>query len=128
MNGGEASGRKGSFRDLDVWKKACDFVIQVYDLTSTLPPAERFELVKHMRKTVWSIPLNIAEGCARYSRNEFLHFLNIAAGSLAEMETFLVIGRRLGMGEMARYDACTASAAEIGRMLHGLINSIRKRE
>lgn len=120
--------QKGSFRDLDVWKRGCNFVVQVYDLAGTLPPAERYEVAKHMRKTVWSIPLNIAEGCARYRRTEFIHFLRIAAGSLAEMETFLVIGRRLGMGDPKLYDLCEATAAEIGRMLHGLIYSLRRRE
>jgi four helix bundle protein len=121
------SEHKGSFRDLDVWKKACELVIQVYDLTATFPAEEKFELTKHMRKTVWSIPLNIAEGCARYHRNEFLHFLSVAAGSLAEMATFLVIVRRLNLGDPAQHTVCAASAAEIGRMLHGLIASIRSR-
>lgn len=120
--------RRGSFRDLDVWKRACDLVIHVYDLTATFPSEEKFESVKHMRKTVWSIPLNVAEGSARYRRLEFLHFLNIAAGSLAELETFLSVAQRLGLGDDSIYRVCADTADEVGRMLYGLTAAIRNRK
>lgn len=122
-----SEGRKRSFRDLDVWSKACDLVVEVYRATDDFPGAETYGVKAHMRKTVWSIPLNIAEGCARHGNAEMLQFLNVAAGSLAEMETFLEITPRLSYLRPEQAAALGSTAAEVGRMLHGLISSVRSR-
>jgi len=83
-------------KDLEVYKKSIDFVVQIYKLTATFPKEESYGLVSQLRRAVVSIPSNIAEGCARYSEKETANFVNIACGSLAEIETQLEISQRLG--------------------------------
>jgi len=126
-HGDEGRQGKGSYRNLDVWKKACDLAEQVYLLTGEFPKAELFGLVKQMKEAAISVPANIAEGCTRHGKAEFLHFLHIAAGSLAETVTFLEIGRRLGFGDTSRYPALEGLAREVGLMLYGLIRAVRDR-
>lgn len=119
------SPRKGSFRDLDVWRKGCDLAEQVYLLTYDFPKSELYGLVKQMKEAAISVPGNIAEGCARHGKAEFLQFLHIAAGSLAEVATYLEISKRLHLGDAGRYPPLENLSREVGLMLYGLINSIR---
>src|SRR5262245_33076304 len=81
---------------LDVWQDAMRLVVQVYDATRQFPADERYGLTNQMRRAAISIPSNIAEGAARETDNEFLRFLFIARGSLAELETQLMIAAKLG--------------------------------
>ncbi len=76
-----------SYPDLVAWKKAMSLALLVYDATSDFPRSEAFGLTAQMRRAVVSIPSNIAEGQARYSKREFRHFLRNSRGSLAELET-----------------------------------------
>ena len=124
---GRGHGSKGSYRDLEVWKKACDLAEQVYLLTDGFPKTELYGLVRQMKEAAVSIPANIAEGCARHGKAEFLHFLHTAAGSLAELVTFLEISRRLNFGELSRYSTLEQLTREIGWMLYGLIRAVRNR-
>jgi four helix bundle protein len=80
---------------LETWKMAMDLVELVYRLTENFPPAERFGLSSQMRRAAVAIPSNIAEGAARASTREYLRYLDIARSSLVEIETQLVIARRL---------------------------------
>ena len=80
---------------LDVWQDAMSLVEAVYRLTAGLPDSERFGLVSQMRRAAVSVPSNIAEGAARRSTAEYLRFLSIARGSLAELDTQLQIALRL---------------------------------
>ena len=73
-----------------------DFVVSVYELTNNFPKDENFGLISQLRRAAISIPSNIAEGCARGSDKQIYHFVNIALGSLAEVETQLEISQRLG--------------------------------
>ena len=82
---------------LDVWNDAIALVEAIYRLTSTFPSDERYGLTSQLRRAAVSIPSNIAEGVARTSLREYLHHLSIARGSLSEVETQIVIARRLGM-------------------------------
>ena len=75
------------FKDLIVWQKAMDLVADVYRATDSFPRREVYSLTDQIRRAAVSVPSNIAEGQAHYSRREFLHFLRHAAGSLAELET-----------------------------------------
>jgi four helix bundle protein len=84
-----------SFRDLRVWQRAMDLVPQVYRLTQLLPRHEQYALADQMRRTAVSVPTNIAEGQARRHKKEFVRFLLIARGSLAELQTLLLIAERL---------------------------------
>ncbi|MBN2446832.1 MAG: four helix bundle protein [Phycisphaerae bacterium] len=95
----------------------------VYHATKLLPPSERFGLMTQMRRAAVSVPSNIAEGNARDSRNEYLHFLRIARGSLAELETQFVICQepQLISNCQSRMELLT----EMGRILQGLIRSLQ---
>ena len=105
---------------MDVWKLSMDLVTKVYGITSKFPAEERFGLAQQMRRAAVSIPSNIAEGAARKSPNEFVQFLHIALGSLAELETQLIICERLGFNKedfTQVYDICN----RVRQMLIGLI-------
>jgi len=84
-----------SYRDLKVWQMAIDIVGEIYRLTENFPKQEGFGLTSHLQRAAVSIPSNIAEGHARGSDRELAHFLAIARGSLAEVETQLIIAGRL---------------------------------
>jgi four helix bundle protein len=85
-----------SFRDLEVWRLGLDLVETIYRCTAEFPKSEIFALSAQMRRAAVSIPSNIAEGQARSSSKEFLRFLSIAIGSLAELATQLELASRLG--------------------------------
>lgn len=108
---------------LIVWQRAIELVCAAYEVSSKLPRSERHALADQMRRAVISIPANIAEGHSRAHRKEFLQFLSIAAASLAELETHLVIAERVGHLTPAATSHAAALAAEVGRML----TAMRKR-
>lgn len=113
-----------NYRDLIAWQKAMDLVVNVYEDTKALPGDERFGLTSQMRRSAVSVPCNIAEGHARDSTKEFLHFLSITCGSLAELETQLMLAERLRYlaAECAkqRLDDCS----EVARIVNGLRRSL----
>ena len=84
---------------LDVWRDAMDMVVLVYALTSQFPAEERYGLAAQMRRAAVSVPSNIAEGAARRSPAELIRFLSFARGSLAELDTQLILVARLGLAE-----------------------------
>lgn len=114
-----------SYRDLVAWQKAMQLVTLVYRSTQMFPDGERYGLTNQLRRAAVSVPSNIAEGQARYSQKEFRHFLRQARGSLAEMETQLLISRTLGYLSAKSAEPLLGSAAELGRILNGLIASIK---
>jgi four helix bundle protein len=83
------------YKDLLIWQKAMDLASVVYELTGSIPEEERFGLVVQMRRAAVSVASNIAEGQARRGTKEFLLFLSHASGSLAELETQLLLGVKL---------------------------------
>ena len=113
-----------SYRDLVVWQKAMDLVVEIYKLTKKLPREERFGLTSQMRDAVVSIPSNIAEGYCRRRRGEYLHFLGIASGSLGELETQMIACGRLNF--LTREDATTAwpLSQDVSRLLSSLMESL----
>jgi len=116
-----------SYRDLIVWKKSIELVIEIYRCTQTFPKREMYGLVSQLRRAAVSVPSNIAEGHARASTGEFRQFLGHALGSLVEIETQLLIAERLEY--LAPCDAahvlrCTD---EIGKMLNALSRSLSER-
>jgi four helix bundle protein len=104
---------------------AMDLVIDVYDATKRWPTAERHGLIDQVRRSAVSVPSNVAEGQGRSASREFLHSLLIARGSLAEIETQLLLAGRLGYQDEATTGALLERADETGRLLGGLIRSLR---
>lgn len=115
-----------SFRDLDVWRLALDLAEGVYQCTSSFPKSELFGLTAQMRRAAVSIPSNIAEGRARSSTKEFLQFLSIALGSLAELETQFELAVRLGYTDSAVHPVIFL-ADVVGKKLRCLQKSLRAR-
>ena len=116
-----------SFRDLVAWQKAMDFVEQVYLATACFPPDERFGLTAQTRRSAVGVPSNIAEGRGRRTSRDFLNFLSIAYGSLAEVQTQLEIANRLKFVDSQVVSRLQGLANEVGRLVNGLASSIRRR-
>lgn len=113
-----------SYRDLVAWQKAIAFADRIYDVTDAFPKHELYGLGAQLRRAAVSIPSNIAEGSARGSK-EFLHFLNIARGSLAEIETQLIIAEKRHYLIPEQMQKLLLSADELSRILMGLLKSIK---
>ncbi|MCX5644851.1 MAG: four helix bundle protein [Phycisphaerae bacterium] len=116
-----------SYRDLDVWREAMDFVVQCYRMAGTFPKSEMCGLTSQLQRAAVSIPANIAEGQGRQHEKEFLQHLAIAYGSLAEVETHVQIARRLEYIEGEKESQMLERTARIGRMLNGLKKSVEER-
>ncbi|MDD4202144.1 MAG: four helix bundle protein [Candidatus Omnitrophica bacterium] len=114
-------------KDLKVWNKAIEYVTRLYKCTSIFPKEELYGLTTQIRRASVSVPSNIAEGAARTSNKEFMHFLFIAIGSLSELETQLIIAKNLGYINEALFDEIVSENEELAKMIHGLIN-FRKRQ
>ncbi len=108
------------YKDLVVWQRGMSLVFSVYEIVSSFPAEERFALGDQMRRSVVSIPSNIAEGYARDSKKEFRHFLAISAGSLAELETQLLICEHLNYCPTEKVATILTQMNEIRKMLTSL--------
>lgn len=122
------SGEIRSYRDLLVWQKAMAWIEAVYQLTGRWPSDERFGLISQLRRSAVSVAANIAEGAGRRSTGEFLQFLGIARGSLAEAETLVLLSGRLGYSSEPDVSGLLDQADEISRMSAALIASLKKRQ
>ncbi len=116
---------KKTFRDLITWQRSIDLAKGVYRMTTTMPDTERFGLISQMRRAAVSIASNIAEGNARQTLKDYIHFLAIARGSLAELETQITIARELKM--IQETDNLVELLAETDRLLQGLIRSLQNK-
>jgi four helix bundle protein len=116
-----------SYKELIVWQKAIDLVEAVYRATLGFPREETYGLTSQIRRAVVSIPSNIAEGQGRNTRRDFVNFLCIARGSLKEVETQIIIAKRLAYLPHAEEVALIEQIAEVGRILNGLINSLTEK-
>ena len=112
---------------LDVWRAAMDFVVTVYKATESFPKEEKFGLTSQVRRAAVSVPANIAEGAARRSPKEFVHFISNAQGSASELETELLIAQRLGYLQESAYLEMRNTLGNIGRMLIGLTRHLERR-
>lgn len=116
-----------SYRELIAWQKAMDLVETVYKVTASFPREEVYGLTAQVPRSAVSIPSNIAEGQGRTSTRDFLNFLSIARGSLCEMETQILVGERLGYIKGVNGSALLDQAAEVGRLINGLCNSLSRK-
>lgn len=116
-----------NYRDLIVWQKAMDLTEEVYRLSKFLPKEELYSLTDQMRRAAVSISSNIAEGQGRGSIKSFIHFLSIARGSKAELETQLLLCVRLGYLKSEQVEPALGLCDEIGRMIFVLTGNLEKK-
>ncbi len=113
------------YRKLVAWQKAMRLVREIYRATGRWPKEELYGLTSQVRRAAVSIPSNTAEGHGRNSPKEFLHHLSIANGSLREVETLLLIPHDLTYLDEPTCEELLDQAAEVGRLLQGLMRSVR---
>jgi len=117
-----------TYKDLLVWQKAMGLVKTVYQVSSEFPDSERFGLKTQLQRAAVSIPSKIAEGWGRESRKYFLNFLRISKGSLAELETLVIIARDLRYLDLELFEQINDKTEEVSRMLNALIRSLSRYE
>ena len=116
-----------SYKDLEVWKRSMDLVVDVYALTKKFPKDELYTLTSQIRIAAISIPSNIAEGRSKRSTRDFMRFVNISYGSMAELETQMMLGERLGYLASTEVAPLFEEISNIGRMLNGLLAGLEKK-
>ncbi len=115
------------FEKLEVWQKAMDFGVRVYDIAKRFPKDEQHGLTSQFRRAATSIPLNIAEGSGCRSKKEFIQFLYIALRSQYEVVTIVKLASRLGYIDEKETATLEDELASVGRMLQALINALSDR-
>ncbi|MDD4374252.1 MAG: four helix bundle protein [Bacteroidales bacterium] len=110
--------------DLDVWNKSITFVTAIYKVTESFPKTEVYGLTNQIRRSAVSIPSNIAEGAGRTSLKEFAQFLSITLGSVAELETQLIVSNNLGFLTKENFDLLLKDLISIRKMTIGLKKSL----
>ena len=121
--------KASSYKDLITWQKGILLVKHIYKLTSIFPGEEKFGLISQLRRAAVSVPSNIAEGQARRTTGDFIHFISNAEGSVAEVETQLIIVVELSFCSQAQAETCFSVNDELRRMLNALRRSLEsKRE
>ncbi len=113
-----------SFRDLEVWQESMSLVVQVYQVVKDFPKAEVYGLADQMKRAAVSVPSNIAEGWGRKYTQEYIKHVAIASGSLAELDTQLEIGKRLGFIREEQWESINKDMALLGRKLSSLRRSL----
>jgi four helix bundle protein len=116
-----------NYQDLEVWRVGMDLCVTAYEHVKSLPSAERFELSSQIRRAAVSVPSNVAEGHTRRQPKPFLNHVHIALGSLAELETCLIVSSHLGYLSPQSIEMTLSEAARVGQMLNGLARSIDRR-
>ena len=116
-----------NYKELEVWKKAIYLVIEIYKITKSFPPEERYGLASQVQRAVVSVPANIAEGWGRGSTREYIRYLRISKGSLMELETYLIISEKLDYISRQQAVAVKKDVENIGRMTNSLISRLTKK-
>jgi four helix bundle protein len=126
-HGGMAQPSRPSHKDLILWQKAMDLAVRVHQTSKAIPKSELFGLVSQLRRAGASIPSNIAEGSARKSTKEFIHFLHISRGSMAELETQLLLAQRVGYLPKDAVADLQDRIDEVGRILNSVVAGLHRR-
>ena len=114
-----------SYKKLDCWNLAIELVETVYGITSAFPDKEKFNLISQINRSAVSIPSNIAEGSARQSDKEMIQFLYVALGSIAELETQLIISQKLGYAvQNDIYD----KIVDVRKLIIGLVKYLKSKK
>ena len=109
-----------NYKDLEIWKRSVELTINIYSITTHYPKTEIFGITSQMRRAVTSVAANIAEGWTRKGENSVIYFLNVANGSLSELETFLIISGRLNYLDSGQSMKIENEINEISKMIYGL--------
>ena len=113
-----------NFKHLEIWKRSRKLVKEVYLITKTFPPEEKFGLVSQMNRAAVAIPSNIAEGCGRGTDKQLVHFLDIAIGSNCELETQIYLCYDLEYINEGVQDELVSEITEIRRMMLSFRNGL----
>src|SRR5689334_18191174 len=116
-----------SYRDLEVWQRSMQLAKRIYQVTQKFPSDERFGLTNQLRRASVSVPSNLAEGHARFGAGEFSRFISISMGSVAEIETQVLLSTDLGYISDDLSRGILSELETLGKMLRGLAKSINKR-
>lgn len=120
---------KQGLESLEIWQRAIDYAVDVcQNVIPLFPTEEKWALSSQLRRSVQSIPANIAEGYGRYNYQETIHFFYIARGSMAETKTYLVLAYRLGYLHEINYQKYLDELIELGKMTHGYIAHLRNQK
>jgi four helix bundle protein len=115
------------YKDLKIWQRGMGLTKMIYRLSKTFPPDERYGLALQMRRAAVSIPSNIAEGQARRGTKEFVHFLALASGSLAELETQILLSLDLGYAQRTDVASAGTEIGEIQKMIAAIQRKLATR-
>ena len=111
--------------DLEVWKESVNLTKEIYLLTKDFPESEIYGLTSQMKRAAISIPSNIAEGAARNTDKDFIRFLYIASGSLAELETQIIIAKEI---DYLKDLNIITKVEKVRKMLFGLIKYLKEKK
>jgi four helix bundle protein len=120
--------KTSDYKDLLVWQKGITLVKLIYQITQTFPAEEKFGLVSQMRRAAVSVPSNIAEGQARHTTGEFIQLVSHAEGSVAELDTQLVVAIELGYCTCSKAQAAFELISELRKMLNALRRKLLARQ
>ena len=115
-----------SYRDLRVWQAAIELAVSCYERTKKFPASETYGLTSQIRRSGSSIAANIAEGYGRDNTGSYVQFLRVAQGSLKELETHVIVARRVGYLESSQEEDLLQRSDEVGKMLRALIRSLQR--
>ncbi len=113
------------WRELKVWQKTHELVLQIYQVTQGFPRSELYGLVDQLKRAAYSAPANIVEGQSRNTTKEYLQFLYNARGSIEEVRYFLLLSKELGFLSTEDYDSLETEYESASKMLNGLIKSLK---
>ena len=116
-----------NYKDLKVWKKSYELCLEIYRITAKFPKEERYGLTSQIRRSVVSIPSNIAEGYGRKTTKDYIRMLYISYGSVCELETQILLAGDLDLIEKGELGTLKKDIAEIERMLKALIKSLENK-
>ncbi|MBN2018176.1 MAG: four helix bundle protein [Candidatus Cloacimonetes bacterium] len=116
-----------NYSDLDVFKKSHQLVLTLYQITNKFPKDEKYRIIDQMIRAAYSIPANIVEGNSRNTTRDYIRFLYNSRGSLNELNYFLLLSKGLCYITSSLYNDLILQTEEIGKMLNGLISSLKKK-
>lgn len=121
---GRADGTVRSHKDLEVWRLSMALAKSIYRLTDQFPKKEEYRITSQLIRAAISIPANIAEGNSRGTRKDYAHFVSIARGSAAELETLLILAREVGFAAPETFTQAESETVRVGQMLNALRRSL----